>query len=439
MNNRTILIGVLILALLAVCAGIGVIGYFTLAPFRIGDLQIGSGNALNVSAKGEEQGSFPVSGPAFVKVETSFGDIQVTGADVSEIQVTAQKTAWAANQQEADQALKDLKVVMEQDGNNLSLRVDMPSNNGLNNRTRTGSVNFVITAPRQTTVSADTSSGQLELSGLEGKADLNSKFGEVQVSDFKGGLAVHAGSGKITARRISLLDSGNGDITLKSDFGDVSLDDAVAARAEISSGSGKLSLTNLQSSGVVTLNSSFGNLDFKTGSASELTAETRSGKVTLSNLTISGPVTAHSDFGDVSLVQVDGQSYDLSSNSGQVTADGAKGSIKAHSDFGGIEVTGGKDAILDLETNSGKIVYRGSLADGDQRIKTSFGNVEVGLPKDSPFHFDLKTGFGEIECDFKIQIEGTPDEKHWVGMVGSGGPALVVETQNGSISITMTD
>lgn len=438
MRNRWIIVAVLVLALIVVCVGILAATFLMLAPMRAFNAQpnfpVRIGPSIGtVSADATEEKSLAVSTPATLDVETPFGDITIQGGDTDEIQITAHKRAWGDSKAEAEQALEDLEVVIDQDGSQVTIRVQNNRASGLNLNNQGGAVSFEVTVPVDTTVRTVTQSGKVVLSGTQGKADLTSDFGTIQVNDFAGGLAVHSKSGRVSARRIKLLDDELGDVSLRSDFGDVTLEDAVTQKVELYSGSGTVTLTNGQVDGAVQLTSDFGNLSFKTGRASALNATTRSGTVTLVDLTIGNEVVAHSDFGNLTLTRVTATSYNLDSNSGTIEADGASGSLKAHSGFGNITVNGGKELTLDLETESGRLTYLGSLGAGPHRLVTKFGDVRLSLPDDTAFDFDLQTDFGHIDASFDTQIFGKPDEHHWRGKVNGGGASLTVSTSNGNI------
>jgi len=434
MENRSkwIVAGILILVLGVLCVGILAITWFALGPSVSGGLNIGDVNLATVSAKATEQKSFTVSGQATLDLDTTFGDVRVTGGEGDQIRVTADKKAWGRNQAEAEKALQDLVVTMTQDGSMVTVRVEDKRQNRIMNG-NSSSASFTVSVPRATTVIVRTDSGQISLGGTQGKADLTSKFGDVSVTDVQGGVSASSNSGNITARQVVLLADGNGDASLRSDFGNLTLEDATTGRVDLVSKSGKITLTNVQSSGDVTLDSNFGDVAFKTGKAKSIKIDSGSGSITLTDIAVSGAVAVAGGFGDIDLTHVQGASYTLKTDSGRISADGVQGALTASTRFGDVVISGGQKATLQLTSNSGKISYRGSLGDGPHKLQTDFGDVSLSLPKDSAFDFDLRTDFGEIKSDFEVNIQGAPDEEHWAGQVNGGGPKLTAITKNGGI------
>ncbi|MEJ2707924.1 MAG: DUF4097 family beta strand repeat-containing protein [Anaerolineales bacterium] len=433
MRTRWIVGIILGLALLALCAGIVIIGLFTvnaIGPFTIRNVV--SNQTANVSAGATQEESFQVSGPAILDLTNTFGSVNISGSSAfsDTLAIKAELTAWGTNIDEANQNLDNLNVNMTQSGDTVTVSVEEPQNVRF-----ASEVDFTIDVPVETTLVVRTRTGEVTVSGTQGKADLSSDFGSIQVTDLRGGLAAHSRNGRISARRIQPLENGNGDVDLQSDFGDVTLEDAATQKVSLTSRNGNLTLTNVNASGPVDLNSDFGGITFKSGQASQLTIETQNGAVDLAGLAIDGPITSSSNFGDVKLVDVMGESYDLKTNNGKVTLDGAQGTLKVRDDFGDIEVVNGNQATLDLESRSGKITYRGSLGAGPHVLDTEFGEIRLGLPADSAFDFDLETDFGKIQSDFEVTVSGELDSKHWIGQVNGGGPELKASTKNGDINL----
>jgi DUF4097 and DUF4098 domain-containing protein YvlB len=432
MEKRWI-IPVILVALLVVCAGMVAVAFFAANLYLRPVTSRIIGQGANISAKATEQLTFDVTGPATLDVDSPFGDITITAGDSDSIEVTAEKTAWGMTQEQAEERLNDLTIQSEHEGNRVRLEVKYPSRPTEMNVA--GSVDFTIQVPVETTLIIHTSSGNIAVSGTQGKADLDTSFGNVEVNHLRGGLAVRSSSGELTVRDVQPLESGDGDITLRSQFGNITLEDVRTQKVDVNTNSGTLTLSDIESGGPITLESGFGNIRFTRGQGSESTIQGNNGSIRLADLELSGALTVDTDFGEVELKNVTATAYDLHSGSGSITVDGAQAGLKAHTDFGDIRITGGNQATLDLESQSGGITYQGSLGDGPHRLTTKFGRVELSLPEDSAFNFDLKSNFGEIRSDFPVAIQGEPDEKHWQGTVNDGGPLLTISTENGPITL----
>jgi DUF4097 and DUF4098 domain-containing protein YvlB len=348
-----------------------------------------------------------------LNVTNSNGKIIVTGGPGDTIEILAHKTAWGANQAEAEAALATLKVKATQRGNIITVQVEQPPEVNVVDNGPSDSVELTIRVPSETMVSAHTRFGEVRLSRTSGDADLQSNAG-----------AIHA------------TEVNSGTLSLHSQFGEITIERSAGESVEAETSSGGVRLTQVSAEGEVNLNSDFGDIRYETGEAGELFLETDSGQIRLTDLTVSDAITAKTDFGSVTLTRVTADSYDLHSSTGGITVDSPSGSVKADTDFGDVEVVNGENiAALELESNNGAIKFSGSLGKGPHVLKTDFGSVRLALPRDTALELNLETDFGKIKSDFALTINGDPDESHWQGTINGGGDSLTAKTSSGNITL----
>ena len=127
-----------------------------------------------------------------VTIETSSGDVKVTGWDRRQLSLRSEKTA-----------------VVEQHGNKVQIR---PL------RGRLGDI--ALRVPRSCDITLRMAGGDVELGDLSGRVSLQSMSGDVNVADLQGELEVHTVSGDISCRSCRLsrvsVDSASGDVTIES-------------------------------------------------------------------------------------------------------------------------------------------------------------------------------------------------------------------------------
>lgn len=436
MSNRNwiAIVLVVIAGLCALCVGAALIGGLLFTNVRTWDVSsiFDGPTEPNVVATAEESQTFEIGTPATLEVVNRFGDVNITAVEgTTDIQVLMTKNGYGNNQQEAELALSQIEVAVEQTGD--QLRLEVTSSDRLENRIDK-SVAFDIQVPVETTVVVDSQTGAISLAGTQGKADLDTDFGALEVTDFAGGLAVRTASGSIAVRRVTLLDSGDGDITLISDFGAIRLEDARSGVVQLSSRSGQVHVENLTAGGDVTIGSEFGEVEWRTGTAEALEVQSRSGQVVLADLTIAGEVQASSTFGEIRLTDVQAAGYTLHSDSGRISASGVSGPLEADSQQNDISISGGEIDQLTIESGSGSVNFRGALGEGPHQVKTTFGNITLSLPEDSAFDYDLRTERGLINNDFDEAGSDSSDTRQ-SGSANGGGEQLTVESLNGSIEL----
>jgi DUF4097 and DUF4098 domain-containing protein YvlB len=140
----------------------------------------------------EPEQIYDVTDECAVTIETSSGDVKVTGWDRRQISLRSEKTA-----------------VVEQHGNKVQIR---PL------RGRLGDI--ALRVPRSCDITLRMAGGDVELGDLSGRVSLQSMSGDVKVADLQGELEVHTVSGDISCRSCRLsrvsVDSASGDVTIES-------------------------------------------------------------------------------------------------------------------------------------------------------------------------------------------------------------------------------
>lgn len=426
--KRPVVIGILVVALLFVLAGIGAVVFFAVrgADFAVFNVPL-------VSAAAEESKTLKVDAKESVilSVDDDAGDVSIVGADVEAVEVKIVKTGYGSNDARAEEALKGIKYELKQNGNKITFTYKL---DGRQTR-EVNTVDLIVTVPTETVVDIENGFGTVDVSDVKGTVDISSDFGDVTVQNIEGALTLDNSSGEIT---ISNVDAGSQDVQITADFGKITLEKVNGKDININSSSGSLTLTNVRATGEIFSNSDFGNVTIDNGSAASTTIESSSGKVSLTKVNIRGALIITNDFGDIELDQVMAGSYDLDSNSGSITVDGAKGSIKAQTDFGSIDIKNAENVTVDLKSNSGGVDFSGSLGEGPHTIQSDFGGITLSIPADSELNVDLNTDLGSISSDIPITVtlDGDGEKNHQTGSMNGGGAQLTVKTNNGAIDIT---
>jgi DUF4097 and DUF4098 domain-containing protein YvlB len=158
--------------------------------------------------------------------------------------------------------------------------------------------------------------------------------------------------------------------------------------------------------------------------------------------------------GSVSVQPVSGR-LRIFTGDGSITAEGLRGEIRLHTGDGSIRATGlegrleadtgdghmdvrGRFDVLDLRTGDGGIeatVERGSKVSEAWTLRSGDGGITLRLPDDLSADLDAHTGDGHITLDFPVTVAGSISTSTVRGKLGAGGPALRVQTGDGSIHL----
>jgi hypothetical protein len=74
--------------------------------------------------------------------------------------------------------------------------------------------------------------------------------------------------------------------------------------------------------------------------------------------------------------------------------------------------------------------------DGEWRIQTGDGSVRLRIPKNLAADVEAHTGDGSIHFPLPVMINSGKSEHNFQGKLNGGGPALVLRTGDGSITVS---
>lgn len=328
--------------------------------------------------------SVPAASVQTVEVRSDFGGITFASAsDAAQISVRAEITLSDSRLSEADRKkyLAGFTVETETEGGKLRIYAkppgDFPKNRGWR-------ASFRVGVPSGTGLALDakTSNG-----------------------------AVIVGNTKTT-----------GDVSARSDFGEVRITNAggSGAKIEARTSNGAVSVKNDAFVQTVSARSDFGSITVS-GQADTIEARTSNGAVTVRGAKNARTVSAHSDYGSVTVRDCGGTVEAVTSN-GAVTVDGTPEHLTGKSDFGSVHATL-QDGTTPQEIN----------------LSTSNGSVNLKAPASASLRITARTTNGHITTSGDgVQGKSTGDNfnKSFDGTIGSGTSPVSLRTDFGSISIT---
>jgi DUF4097 and DUF4098 domain-containing protein YvlB len=162
----------------------------------------------------KETRTFAVSGSPRITLNTFDGQVTVHGWDKQEVAYTATKSAHD------EETLKGISIQSQQQGEAVSITAT-------NNDQESGSVDFDVYVPRQSTLHVSSGDGALNLEGVKGQITLRSGDGPIEVSNGGGELQVNTGDGVIRVIKFE------GQVDARTGDGEIALDgnfNAVTAR-----------------------------------------------------------------------------------------------------------------------------------------------------------------------------------------------------------------
>jgi hypothetical protein len=214
--------------------------------------------------------------------------------------------------------------------------------------------------------------------------NINAGSGDIEIDDRSAPVKIHTGSGDVIAGAIAAgfsVSTGSGDVNLKSAQGFL----------DFSAGSGDLVAGDIK-----------GNVEISVGSADVEIAE------------VLGDVTFSSGSGD----------FEIGSSRGGLVAGTGSGDLW----FG--DHTGNAD----LTTSSGDVLLRVAGSEGEVKVGSSSGEVEIVIYGGDSVELDLRTSSGSITSKLPLVVkEATRKRLH--GISGDGDLKVNVTTSSGDIRV----
>jgi DUF4097 and DUF4098 domain-containing protein YvlB len=217
---------------------------------------------------------------------------------------------------------------------------------------------------------------------------VNNRYGEVEVSDIAGDQQIENGFGATLLSRI------NGAVDVKSRNDRVAVEDIT---------------------GATKISNQFGGVEARRISGN-LEVEHRNGEVNVEE--IKGNAQISNQFGSIEVTRVDGNAT-IENRFHYVKLEDVKGVIWVENRNGNVEVR-----FVQPPRNN-------------IRVDNRFGDVRLILPDNSSFSLDARTRYASVSTDFEeLTRRDEPDRNSLSGRVGSGGPEIRIDNQNGNINIS---
>ncbi|MGA7293957.1 MAG: DUF4097 family beta strand repeat-containing protein [Terriglobales bacterium] len=231
--------------------------------------------------------TFQVNGPVDLEVLTRSGDVTVRSGAAGRVSIHAKinsGNSWFGGDHKADVQALQSNPPIRQNGN--SIHIDYVNINNI-------SIDYEITVPANTAISAHTGSGDQNVEGLQGNVDLESGSGDLVMARLTGDMRFQTGSGNVKGRELS------GPARIKAGSGDIDIEETGAGDVDARTGSGNITVNGIN--GGFHAEAGSGDIHGKGVPKSMWSARTGSG-----NVNISVPSDAAFD-------------VDISSSSGSVT------------------------------------------------------------------------------------------------------------------------
>jgi hypothetical protein len=343
--------------------------------------------AATVEDKLQKNYSVTAGGQLLVQVDRGSIEVKTTGGDRVEVEAT--RTVKDVSQAAGDKVLKEHEITINQDGNQVSVQAKFPTSgirvgNDPRNRLQ---VKYFISVPKKFNVDLKTAGGSIKTADLVGNARCQTAAGNLTLGKIDGPVWAKTSGGSITVAACT----GNADVDTAA--GNIQLG-AVSGAVNAHTSGGSIAID--QSKGKVLAKTSAGNIDV--GEVlNDIEAQTAGGSIRIKKA--SGKVVART-------------------SAGNITLDDVNGAIEANTDGGSITAA-----------------MAGRPEEGSH-LKTASGNIKMSLSEKAGVDLDAQTSAGQVRSELSVSGSANKQKTVLKGKINGGGPALVLQTSAGSISIS---
>lgn len=188
--------------------------------------------------------TFDVAPGGELTVEAEEGDIEVVGGNQSKVHVEIERKPVGVPEDREAKALKNHRVKLSQDGNNVHVEAGRAKPRGLTfHAPPEMNVHIRVTVPRRFDVTINTGNGSIEVSGVRGMVDANSAGGDLTFAKIEGALEGRTSGGNVSAEGCTdkvMAQTSGGGILLKNCTGESVTADTLGGEIDVSGCEGKL-------------------------------------------------------------------------------------------------------------------------------------------------------------------------------------------------------
>ncbi len=172
-----------------------------------------------------EQVSAAMAEAEQIRVDTSFGEITITGTDTNDCNVTARITGQAPTADEAKSLAEQTHIRLETEGKNLVVRAEKP--HVRNNRSIMISYNLVV--PTKTDIRCKSSYGEIKMTNIRGDVAAHTSFGDIVAENITGRMQLNTSYGRVDCKKITCAE-----FAANSSFGDIEVVFSEACPSDLS-------------------------------------------------------------------------------------------------------------------------------------------------------------------------------------------------------------
>jgi DUF4097 and DUF4098 domain-containing protein YvlB len=420
------------------------------------------GDWIGTSHSFSQEAAYPVDAAVPIRIENSYGLVTVSPGSDREVRVRLKKVVYNDDELRAKQIADEIKLEGGAEGKaEASTFVVKTNRDSLASRDYRFNTEMEVLVPKKAPLQIRNSLGEVRVSNLAGKLDINTSHKPLEVRDCTGDFVISnrydesrlvnlTGNTTVDARGRVYIETVKGDVTVRNEYAPVEVRD-VDGKVNVSNSESSITLEKISKPVVV---EGRGNQTTVHDLADTLKITASHQRVRISE--VASHVFAESRYSTISLKNVKGN-VDLASNSDRITAEEIGGSFKVQGQGSSVRANG-VHGMVDVGTSLKEVIVNGfvngckianeyadvtlstdTLGKGDVSVKNKNGDIELFLPDEAAFQIDAVAKNGRAESDFPdlAPAESSGDVAVLKGKVKDGGPKIQLETEYSNIRVRL--
>jgi hypothetical protein len=409
--------------------------------------------------------TYPLTSETPVRIENSNGQVSVSPGSDNQIRVHLRKSVFEDDEARARQIAGEIKVEGGQEGQAKALTFVLKTNrDDLSSRNYHFKTDMDIFVPKHVQVELRNSFGGVNVSGLDGKINVQSSTGSSQqgtleVHDCSGSFLVSneyiearltnlTGNLSVTARGRVIVQGIKGDVDVHNEYSPVEISD-IDGKVTVSDDEGSINMKNVSKSVAIDARGSNVTVSNLQDSVKIISSHRR---VVVSD--VAADVQLTSSYGSATLRKIKGN-VDINSDTDRLSLEDIGGylkvaaresSLRVNNAGGPVDInTSRKDVIVNnfskgcaVTNDYGDVTLStDSLGKDPIGVKSRNGDITMFLPSDAAFQLDATAHNGHVTSEFagldKTAVTG--DIATITGRLKIGGPKIVLEAENKDIYV----
>ncbi|HYK89771.1 MAG TPA: DUF5668 domain-containing protein [Acidobacteriota bacterium] len=442
----------------------------------MGDSSVHPGQWLGTSYTYTQEATYPMSSTAPIRIENAYGLVSVTPGSDGEVRVRLKKVVYTSEESKAKGIADQIRLeagpqANEEPGMPVKAEVEPKGKSRgqlfvvKNNRDALAANDYrfntdmEVFVPKRTDLTVRNSFGELRVSNVDGKLDLETTHNALELRDCSGEFKVSnryaesrltnlTGNLNVEARGHVYVEAVKGDVIVRDEYSPVEITD-VTGQVTVSNTESNVRLDKITKAVVVDARGTQVNAS-ELGSTLKVTTNHRRLEVS----DVASNIVLDCQYSTVSLKDIRGN-VDLSTNSDRITADGIRGYLKVKGQGSGIRANS-VDGPVEIQTTLKDVIVNnfggsctvaneyadvslstGTLGKGDIAVKNHNGGIDLFIPEGAPFQIDATARNGRVASDYAglEPSQGAGDVGLLKAKLKGGGPKILLDTEYSNINI----